>query len=76
MEVVVVETGEYEQRYVVLVAASSEAAEAAVKETYRPPYIVSWELNERGLSGKFSAVLGYSTEHVGQFDFSTYPLHQ
>lgn len=76
MEVIVVETGEYEQRYVVLVAATEDAAETAIKEMYRAPYVVSWEKNERGLCGKFSAVIGFSTEHVGQFDFTTYPLKQ
>ncbi len=78
-EVWVVETGEYEQRHVWLVAESPEAAAAEIKRQYGSPYVVEWdELKADGdhyaLTGRFSAVPGYSTEHRGRFDMTRYPV--
>lgn len=74
--VFVVEEGEYEQRGVMVVADSLDAAVAAVKRRYGPPYVVDWaelEVVADGLwllRGAFAAVPGKSTEHTAEFDIS------
>jgi len=74
----IVETGDYEQRGIVLVASSLEAAVRAIKERYGPPYIVEWgELKDEGewghsLSGKFAQVTGRATAHTATFDIGAW----
>jgi hypothetical protein len=68
-----VETGEYQDRMVWVVAASLPAAVKAVKEGYGPPYVVRWEekLDQDNpcLVGHFEAVLGKSSCHTAVYDF-------
>lgn len=70
----VVESGDYEQRFVWGVYRSPDAAVASIKATYGPPYIVRWNDVEDCtedrycLSGDFEGVVGYSTKHVGCWD--------
>lgn len=76
-----VESGDYEQRGVDLIADSLETAVAAIKTRYGPPYIVAWDElaqhewegqshEEWTLVGHFEQVIHYSTQHVGRFDIS------
>lgn len=81
MKVIVVETGEYEDRCVVLVASSREIATAEIKKIYAAPYVVRWEEDMGyglidGLFGHFEAVPEYSTNHVAYFDFTEYEVAQ
>jgi len=73
MTVYLAESGEYEQRGVTGIYISEEAALAGIKATYPAPYVVVWDAPTRNhdeltLTGRFSAVPHYSTEHVAQFD--------
>lgn len=80
----IVETGDYEQRGTMAVYSSPEAAEAGIKATFGPPYIVRWEPLERGqqstsgysyhLTGHFEAVNHYSIEHTGHYDIDPWPV--
>jgi len=74
-DVWVIETGEYEDRYVHGVAASLEAAVRGIEGEYASPYVVRWEPLRRGddgngaeLVGHSEAVAGYSTRHTAVFD--------
>ena len=77
----VVEEGDYEQRYVMLVGSSPEAALSAIKNTYDENYIVEWSgLNEGTVGqyqvvGKFEWVPGKSTKHTAFYDLTEYDLH-
>ena len=75
----VVESGEYEQRSVDLVARTLEDAVKALKEGYAKPYEVTWGevVEERGFTlirAEFDEVLGYSARHNAVFYFSEYDL--
>ena len=80
MEVWIVESGEYEQRGIVLVAASREAAFEAVKALYGPPYRVKWSIapedkyDAEALIGEFEQVTGYSVGHTARFDATPYDV--
>ncbi len=79
MRVWIVESGDYEQRGIDLVAESLEAAIKAIKERYGPPYIVEWdELNEDkwglSLTGNFAHVAGKSAEHTGTFEIAAWDV--
>lgn len=73
-------TGEYEQNYTFGAWRSLEAAIAAVKAIYGPPYVVRWEeptADKHGdveLTGHFEAERGYSTQHTDWFVFSEWDL--
>ena len=78
--VYVVETGEYEQRYVFGVYVSLAAAVLSIKETYGAPYVVRWHDVEPGedystLTGDFEAVQHHSTRHQAHFDITEMPLN-
>lgn len=76
----IVESGDYEQRGIDLVAASPEAAVAAIKGRYdNGHYVVRWEdptSDDRGwtLVGHFDAVPGWSTEHRAIYDITEYEV--
>lgn len=76
----IVEEGDYEQRGVVLVAASLDAAVNEIKRMYGPPYRVAWDdLNYDDetspcLTGHFEGVRGYSTTHTAHYSISKMPL--
>ena len=75
----VVETGEYEQRFVFGVYASIDAAVRGIKAAYGPPYIVRWHQVEPGedfvtLTGDFEAVPDYSIKHRAHFDITEMEL--
>ena len=70
--VIVVETGDYEDRCVWMVAESRESAITALKKEHESPYVVTWRETEYGLEGTFELVPHYSTEHVARFDFLEY----
>lgn len=80
MDVWVIETGEYEQRFVWAVASSPEKATELVKQAYGKPYKVQWKELQKDdencytLEGKFSSVNGYSTSHTDYWEFSRYPV--
>jgi hypothetical protein len=75
VKVYVVESGDYEQRGVVLVAASVEAAFAAVKAIYGAPYRVHWQqADAETLVGDFEAIDGYSTQHTAYYDVTEYEV--
>lgn len=82
MFVWVIESGNYEQRYVYGVADSIESAVAFLREEYAPPYVVAWDApyiqDERTayMRGKFSRVLNYSTEHEAVYTFTRYDLQK
>ena len=79
-EVWVVESGDYENRGIVLVADSLESAVGAVKTLYEFPYIVRWEdvgedeVEGGVLVGHFDAVLHYSTKHTAEYEVSRYDV--
>lgn len=71
----VIETGDYECRFVWGVATSPEAAEKMIRSAFRAPYVVRWEdLQKRGdeyvLVGHFDRVLHYSTGHTSTWDIT------
>ncbi len=73
MSVWVVQTGDYEQRGICLIAASLEVAVKAIKERYPAPYKVTWEeLVQQGsdyeLKGHFEQVPHYAIERTAYFD--------
>jgi hypothetical protein len=86
--VYVIERGEYDQRFVWGVASSPEAAEAAIKERYGPPFVIRWEPLERDvdhsedppidfgwvLTGHFEMVPGYSTQHTSAWAIEPFEL--
>jgi hypothetical protein len=81
VKVWIIETGDYEQRYVFGIATSPEKAAAYIRSTYDEPYVIEWEslahtpwgdnggepYDEYELVGHFSAVQGYSTEHTAKY---------
>lgn len=76
----IVESGEYEQQHIDLVADSPEAAELAIKNRYSDPYIVEWSsLTEDDwgfhITGNFESVPWHSTRHKATFDISAYDVH-
>lgn len=68
-KVIVVEQGEYEDRFVRLVAASEESAVVALKAQFPEPYKVIWQRTEHGLEGDFEKVLGFAVRHIARYDF-------
>ena len=72
----VVEEGDYEARGIVGIYRSLEGAVAGIKETFKPPYIVSWDDIGNGYSlvGHFEDVSGYSTKHTACFGISPMDL--
>ncbi len=87
MKVYLVETGDYEQRHVMLVAVSLQAAVDEIKRVFSAPYIVHWHdlkdeswqyegkpYEEWGLMGDFERVAGFSTRHTGEFTISSEEL--
>lgn len=71
----VVESGEYEQRSIDLVAVSRESAIDAIKALYGPPYVVTWEIDKHGeLLGHFKGIRGLSTEHTAVYSIDEWPL--
>jgi hypothetical protein len=83
MDVYVVETGEYEQRYVVGVADSVESAVDCIKSIYGEPYIVEWgDVTPDGwspdtwdFSGTFEFVPGKSIAHKALFSITKMSVH-
>lgn len=76
----VIHTGDYEQRDVFGIAVSLDAAVKHVKSRYGNPYVVDWTEPEGGdgfyiLRGNFSHVQGYSTQHVGEYEIESKPVH-
>lgn len=78
--VYVIETGEYEQRYIFGVADSIAAAVQHIKATYRAPYVVQWDEPSSDsadftfLVGHFDAVVGKSTKHTASFEITAESL--
>ena len=78
----IIETGDYDQRYVVAVAVSLTEAVRFIKDKYGLPYIVRWEdVVERVqdspaayMVGHFKEVAGCSTRHIAQYDFTLFAL--
>lgn len=75
-----IENGYYEDRIVVAVAATIDAAVAHIKSRYGEPYRVEWEPLEiesqvHVLRGYFEGVAGYSTKHVGEFSIYEETVH-
>lgn len=72
-EVWIVESGQYSDWSIDLVAADVATAVEKIKETYKHPYIVVWSdlkknsESEYILVGDFAAVPGYSTKHLDCF---------
>jgi hypothetical protein len=75
MKVYVVEEGDYEQRGVVLVAASVESAIRAIKARYTG-YPVSWEADGMTLVGHFNHLVGKCCEHTANFDIVEYEVEE
>lgn len=79
-QVWVVESGDYEQRGIDVVAESLDAAVAAVKSMYAEPYKVEWsDVAESGwgtfsIRAHFEAVPGKSTEHEAIFSFTPFDV--
>lgn len=78
-QVWVVESGEYEQRSIFLIARSLEAAVTAIKRVYGPPYVVAWDEVRRDgglwvLAGDFEAVLGSSIQHRAEYDITLWDV--
>ncbi len=85
MEVWVIESGEYEQRSIDGVAVSVAAAVEFLKQTYGPPYIVTWDepVQEQiylpnliifKITGHFEHVMNYSCRHDCDFEIQRYEL--
>ena len=75
MIVVIVFSGEYEDRRLVLVASNRAAADAAVRKEFPAPYQVSWSYDDGGdLIGNFDEVRGYSTKHAETFEFEDHEV--
>lgn len=70
----VVESGAYEQRGINLIAATRDAALAAVKATYGEPYRVQWRAADDGLIGDFENVPGYACAHTAHFSVTEYQV--
>lgn len=81
-KVYVVETVDYEQSYVQCVAPTLDAAVAALKEMYGPPYVVRrWGKVTKDAGGgawsldaDFAAVPGYSTEHTAWWGITEHEM--
>jgi len=77
----VIESGDYEQRFVNGVAASAASAVEWLKAKYRHPYLVTWDEPTQTdadvveITGHFEAVLHYSTKHDCTFRIERYALH-
>lgn len=76
----VMETGDYEQRFVSGVYSSPEVAFDILRETYRSPYVVTWNgIEVEGedyatITGQFEAVQGLSTKHASGFELTRYEI--
>ena len=69
----VIESGYYEDRAVIAVAATLDAAVAYIKRLYGPPYRVVWDDlaidgSDAMLRGHFARVPKRSTEHDADFN--------
>lgn len=78
-KVFVVETGDYEQRYVFGVFSSVAAAIAGIKEKFGSPYAVSWDelvQDEHGMriTAHFKAVNHCSVMHDAEFEITEMEL--
>lgn len=77
----VIETGDYELRYVFGVAKDLNLAVKYIKEQFPAPYVVAWskvnvdDADSVFMIGEFEAVAGTSTKHVACFDFTKMVLH-
>lgn len=68
--IVLVFSGEYENRDLQLVAIDKELADSLVREKFGPPYIVRWSYDENeNLVGNFEYVRGYCIQHKTVFEF-------
>lgn len=78
MKVWVVQSGEYEQRGIDLIAESFDAAVEALKRRYAPPYVVTWDepVHEpyEGIGATFASVRGYSVAHSTFFDIQEWDV--
>lgn len=78
------ESGEYEQRGIDFVCASVESGVAHLKAKYSTPYIVTWDeaveerRGDRHVSfkvvGHFQCVIGLSSKHNCEFEFTEYEV--
>lgn len=80
MNVWIIETGNYEGRYIFGVAESVDAAVATIKAAFAAPYRVRWEevvigSEEAQLIGEFEQVPGFSTRHTGLFTMTCYQVN-
>lgn len=75
----IIETGDYEERYVFCVCETPSAGFAHVIATFGSPYVVAWRdikqtrddadgFKQFTLTGDFSGVHGFSTQHTANFD--------
>ena len=76
IKVWVIETGDYEERHVVGVAATVEAGVSWIKALHGRPHEVRWDdlTGDGPLVGHFSSVPGFSTEHDAEFAFTAFAL--
>ncbi len=75
MKVWVVERGEYEARYIVLIASSQDAVLPALEAEYPAPYIVRWKwVDNNYVAGHFQEVPHYSTKHTDYFGCTEYEV--
>ncbi len=81
LTVYVVETGDYEQRGVFLVATSIDAAVQSIKAAYAAPFRVTWDsptvpdtMGCARLCGHFADVPGYSIAHEAIYDMTPYEV--
>ncbi len=75
MTVWMVESGEYEQRGVMFIAASKDAAIRAVKDSYAD-YKVVWAETDGGLAGTFEELQYLSTKHIAYFDITEWTVKE
>ncbi|KKK99577.1 hypothetical protein LCGC14_2631360 [marine sediment metagenome] len=72
----IIETGDYEERYVFGIAETLEAAVSFIKSVYPFPYLVEWSdpyiynVKSVTLYGYFSEVLKHSTSHYAEYYIS------
>jgi hypothetical protein len=78
----VIETGDYEERRVVGVARSVDAAASLIKRRYLAPYIVEWKEPKQdrngdwSMMGHFGQVFEHSIKHSVRYDFLAFPLDE
>ena len=78
-DVWVIESGEYEQRFVNAVASSPEAALEYLRNLYSHPYVVTWEPlvkdgEDYSITGHFEAETGFSIKHTCVYSLTKYEL--